>query len=84
MFTIISQTLLLRLFSFSECIGRKAIKQGWKLSGDSEAIKISKGSTEKIFDIKIKTKDGWLFAAHIEPQNAMALTVTDAGKRMSV
>ena len=49
------------LFSIS-----KMLKQGWSLSGSSEAITITKGSMSVTFDIVIPTPDGMIFCLYFK------------------
>lgn len=53
---IYSKTARFHMFSITKCI-----KNGWKLSGNSEkGLVIAKGDIEVKFDIKISTKTGVL------------------------
>eukprot|EP00957_Ditylum_brightwellii_P117920 8994626-Ditylum_brightwellii.AAC.1 len=60
------------LFSFT-----KSQKKGWCLHGNKKAIWIMKGDQKLVFDIMIPTKDGAIFAAHI--QRSRPEEVTNAG-----
>jgi hypothetical protein len=42
----------------------KRQKDGWLLSGDSEAISIMKGGLKIVFDIRIETPEGLIFALY--------------------
>ena len=44
----------------------KAIKEGWKLSGDQEGLVIMKESAKLVFDIKIMTKNSVIFCAYLQ------------------
>ena len=44
----------------------KRQKMGWKLGGDKNAIWIEKEGLKILFDIKIETKEGVIFAAYIK------------------
>jgi hypothetical protein len=44
----------------------QALKKGWKLAGDNNKIVISRNIFHIVFDIKIKTAKGVLFATKIE------------------
>ena len=41
----------------------KAIKEGWKLSGDQEGLVLIKDSVKLVFNIKIMTKIGAVLAS---------------------
>jgi hypothetical protein len=42
------------------------LRKGWQLQGDNESITISKGEMTIVFDIKIPTKKGMLYAIRVK------------------
>jgi hypothetical protein len=44
----------------------QALKKGWKLAADNNKIVISRNNCQIVFDIKIKTAKGVLFATKVE------------------
>jgi len=65
----------------------KLLMDGWKMTGDNNAIVMRKGDCEIRFDIVIKTETGAIYAAYIKRRNAPELQggmVVKEGSRMSV
>ena len=65
----------------------KLIMDGWKMTGDEEAIVMRKGGAEIRFDIVIKTERGAIFATYIKRRNAPELQggmVVQEGSKMNV
>ena len=60
------------LFSVS-----KLMMKGWRLSGDSTAMKLTNGRDEIIFDIKIPSPRGMLYAIYIDRAVEMGQVATD-------
>ena len=69
------------LFSIS-----KMLKQGWKLTGDEELLVITKGENKLVFDIRVQTPRGVLFAFYLKRDitDKYCLAATDAGTVMLV
>lgn len=69
------------LFSIS-----KMLKQGWKLTGDEELLEITKGENKLVFDIRVQTPRGVLFALYLKRDvtDKYCSAVTDAGIVMLV
>ena len=44
----------------------KALSNGWKLTGNQDMMKLTKGEAEIKFDLKIKTPRGTVFAAYFK------------------
>eukprot|EP00957_Ditylum_brightwellii_P088831 6764775-Ditylum_brightwellii.AAC.1 len=55
-------------------------KSRWRLHGDADSIWITKGSSKIVFDIKILTKEGMIFATYIKrtQENEAANADTDS------
>ena len=63
----------------------KRQKQGWKLGGDQDAIWIEKGANRIMFDVKIETNEGVIFAAYIKRnQGEVSCASADLKKMMNV
>lgn len=62
--------------------GTKMLLEGWKLGGDANCIKLTKGAQEIVFDIKIPTLKGMVFVLYHHRELGGA--ATDAGAIMSV
>ena len=62
----------------------KRLDDGWTLGGDSDIFWISKGDKKVVFDIKIKTPKGAIFAAYFKRdligQDEVAAVVADKAK----
>jgi hypothetical protein len=43
----------------------KRLNSGWKLGGDTNSIWLSKGNNKVVFDLKIKTKGGSIYAMYV-------------------
>ena len=65
----------------------KRLDEGWTLGGNKDIIWISKGDKKVVFDIKIKTPKGAIFAAYFQQNliasNEVAAVVTDKKKDIS-
>ena len=61
------------------------LEKGWQLHGTKNYLKLVKGKTEIKFDIKIKTKEGCIFAVYIETDKCgeMSNVQTDTGIRIN-
>jgi hypothetical protein len=44
----------------------KRLSSGWKLDGDEKSLWLSKGNNKVVFDLKIKTKEGYMFAMYMQ------------------
>ena len=65
------------------CIG-KAIKKGWKLSGDQEGLVLTKGNSKLVFDIKITIENGIIFCAYLLREYEIAVVLASTGTTMSI
>ena len=62
----------------------KAIKVGWKLSGDQEGLVLMKGNAKLVIDIKIMTKNGVIFCAYLWREYKIAAILVSTSKTMSI
>ena len=62
----------------------KLLKLGWKLEGSDEKIILSKGPHKLVFDIRIETPKGVIFALYLKRVSEIAGVVTDKGTKMSI
>jgi hypothetical protein len=62
----------------------KAIKEGWKMSGDKNGIILKKGDARLAFDIKIETQNGIIFCAYFKRDSEVAAGFTEPGTKMTV
>jgi hypothetical protein len=60
----------------------RMLKQGWKLGGDDEKIWLHKGAAKLVFDIKIPTPKGALYAMYFKRSTEAGLAATSAGTKM--
>jgi hypothetical protein len=55
------------------------MRDGWKLEGDENHIKLEKGNKTFIFDTKIETSRGVLFAVKIDSAREVMTASSDQG-----
>jgi hypothetical protein len=61
----------------------KVMKNGWKLEGDSNHFKLKKDKKEFVFNIKINTSRGILFAVRINNKLEMIAATEDQGNTIT-
>ena len=66
------------------CSIGKAIKEGWKLSGNQKGLVMMKESAKLVFDIKIMTKNGVIFCAYLQRDHEISVILTSTGVTMSI
>ena len=62
----------------------RILKQGWKLVGDSKALKIKKGRNEVVFDLLVPTPKGMIFTVYIDRGNELANTATEGSQELTL
>ena len=62
----------------------KAIKEGWKSSGDRQGLVLMKDSAKLVFDIKIMAKNGVIFCAYLKSKYKIAAILASTSKTMSI
>jgi len=63
----------------------KRIEQGWTLKGNQDSIVLEKNGTEIKFDIKIRTKEGVIYAMYLKRDHVeLAGVGTDAVKKVNI
>ena len=61
----------------------KAIKKGWKLSGNQEELVLMKGSAKLVFNVKVMTQNGVIFCAYLQRKHEFCAVLASAGITMS-
>ena len=56
----------------------KAMKEGWKLSGDQEGLVLMKDSAKLVFSIKIMTKNGVILCSAMLTSTSVAMSIEKA------
>ena len=62
----------------------KAIKEGWKLSGEQEGLVLMKGNVKLAFNIKIMTKNGVIFCAYLQREHEIGTILAITSTIMSI
>ena len=62
----------------------KAIKEGWKLSGDQESLVLMKGNAKLVFKIEIVTKNDVIFCAYLWREYGISTLMASMGTTMSI
>ena len=62
----------------------KAIKEGWKLSGDQEDLVLTKGSTKLVFHIKIMTKNSVIFCSYLQREHEIGAIMASTCVTISI
>ena len=62
----------------------KAIKEGWKLSGNKEDLVLIKGNPKLVFDIKITIKNGVIFCVYLPREYKIAAIMANTGISISI
>ena len=62
----------------------KAIKEGWKLSGNQEGLVLVKDGAKLAFDIKIRTKNGVIFCVYLQREHEFSAMLASTGVIMSI
>ena len=70
--------------NFSLISIRKAINEGWKLSGDQEGLLLMKDSVKLVFNIKIMTKSGVIFFVYLWREHEISAILASTGVTMSI
>ena len=62
----------------------KAIKRGWKPSGDQEGLVLMKDNVKLVFHLKTTTKNGVIFCVHLWRDHEVGVILSSNSPAMSI